>query len=117
MMSTSVRVPMRRALFEAFTVFVVALVVLGPISGVVLEGFGFRSHPLRPVLLAMVVALGRLVITVSLGTRTGLALMSRLDAATSAGARVAPPSPKLLTPWVLALVTLGVLVPFVADKY
>jgi branched-chain amino acid transport system permease protein len=111
------RAPIVRATLDALTVFVLALIVLGPISGMVLDGFGFQGHPLRPLALALVVAAGRFLMTAALGTGAGASLVGRFNAATASSVKVMAPQRALRTPWVLALVALGALVPFLADKY
>lgn len=109
--------PMSRTAFDTAAIFVLTLVVLGPISGVVLNGFGFESQLMRPLAIALIVAFGRLLVVTTLNTRPGASLIQRLSAATTASVTVEAPRSIMRAPWVLALVALGVLVPFVADKY
>jgi branched-chain amino acid transport system permease protein len=117
-MSTAIhRAPMSRVAFETLTIFVIALVVLGPISGLVLNGFAVDSHPMRPLALALIVALGRLVVVTALRTDAGAAIAARLSAATTASVNVVKPVAVLRSPWVLLFVAAGLAVPFVADKY
>lgn len=110
-------VTLGRTAFDTFTIFVIALVVLGPVSGFVLNGFGFDSHILRPLVLALAVAVGRLLVVTALRTPAGARVAERFNSATTASVHVTATQSLLRSPWVWAFVVLGFLVPFVADKY
>ncbi|QEL22990.1 high-affinity branched-chain amino acid ABC transporter permease LivM [Bosea sp. F3-2] len=117
-MDTSSRASMPLALLkEAAYTFVIALIVFGPISGLVLEGFTFSSHLVRPLVIAAIVALGRVLVTLALASRPGQRLAKLLSRTTGGGVTVASgreKSPLLALALVFAA---GLAFPFFADKY
>lgn len=102
---------------EALFTFVIALIVLGPISGLVLEGFSFRTELARALSLAAVVAAGRVLISFLLGTRICSRALQRFNRNSGGGVTVRKGDEKF--PYaVIALVFMaGLSFPFFADKY
>ncbi|OJU00383.1 MAG: branched-chain amino acid ABC transporter permease [Rhizobium sp. 63-7] len=101
---------------QALLTFTVSLILFGPISGLVLDGFTFRNELMRAVLLAAVVTAGRVAISLVQMTSFGQKLSSRM---TDRGAGVTVLTGKEKSP-VLLLVLLfvaGLSLPFFTDKY
>ncbi|MGV1822348.1 high-affinity branched-chain amino acid ABC transporter permease LivM [Agrobacterium tumefaciens] len=102
---------------EALFTFVIALIVLGPISGLVLEGFSFRSELARALSLAATVAAGRVLVSLALTTAIGSRLLERFNRNSGGGVTVNTGKEKFPYP-LLALVIVGGLVfPAFSDKY
>lgn len=101
---------------QAVFTFIVALVLFGPLSGLVLDGFSFRNELTRAVLLAAIVTAGRITLSLIGMTAFGLKIAGK-SARNNSGVSVMTgkeKSPVL----VLALIfATGLALPFVADKY
>lgn len=101
---------------EAVITFTISLILFGPISGLVLDGFGFRNELGRAVTLAAIITAGRLIFSVASMTTLGQRLRTRL-AGNNSGVAVSTGqerSPALL---LAAIFVAGLALPFVADKY
>jgi len=101
---------------QALLTFTVSLVLFGPISGLVLDGFSFRNELWRAVLLAAIVTAGRVLLLLVGMTGFGRLLAGRI-AGNDAGVTVmtgAEKSPALV---LVLLFAAGLTVPFFADKY
>lgn len=106
-----------RALLDAIVAGLLALVVFGPIVGVVLDGYSFNLEPGRVAILTIIVMLGRL--TFSLLDQAGVLqpLAARFGSSNQA-VQVAAPGAKSSVRWLLPMVLMCALaLPFVADKY
>ncbi|HSX75965.1 MAG TPA: high-affinity branched-chain amino acid ABC transporter permease LivM [Shinella sp.] len=101
---------------QALLTFTVSLILFGPISGLVLEGFSFRNELTRAVLLAAVVAAGRVVLSLVGMTAIGRKIAGK---AASNGSGVTVMTGKEKSPaLILGLIFLaGLTLPFFADKY
>jgi len=101
---------------QALLTFTVALVLFGPVSGLVLEGFSFRNELMRAVLLAAIVTAGRIALSLVGMTAFGRKLAGK---AASNGSGVTVMTGKEKSPvLILALIFLaGLSLPFFADKY
>ncbi|MEW9616192.1 high-affinity branched-chain amino acid ABC transporter permease LivM [Shinella sp. S4-D37] len=101
---------------QALLTFTVSLILFGPISGLVLEGFSFRNELTRAVLLAAIVAAGRIALSL-----VGMTAIGRKIAGKAAGngSGVTVMTGKEKSPVVvLVLIFLaGLTLPFFADKY
>ncbi|QRM57827.1 high-affinity branched-chain amino acid ABC transporter permease LivM [Sinorhizobium sp. BG8] len=105
------------ALFkQALLTFTVSLILFGPISGLVLEGFSVRSELTRAVMLAGIITVGRIALSLMGSTAFGQKLIGKTSG-NDGGVSVmtgTEKSPVL----VLALLFLaGLALPFFADKY
>ena len=107
-----------KSLLDALFSGVLALVVLGPISGLVLNGYQVRNEMQRPLLLAAAVMVGRFLFSLALATERGRSLLGALSARAQQGVTVAEASPsrrlRLATPLLLAA---GLILPFFLSKY
>ncbi len=83
------RIDVLASLREALLAFVLALVVFGPVSGLMLSGYKVEPHWLRPLLLAAVVAAGRFAIHLLGQTPAGRRMVARNQARVHGGVTVA----------------------------
>ncbi|WP_234187213.1 high-affinity branched-chain amino acid ABC transporter permease LivM [Shinella sp. NM-101] len=101
---------------QALLTFTVSLVLFGPISGLVLEGFSFRNELARAVLLAAIVTAGRIALSLVDMTAFGRRIAGR-TAGSGSGVTVMTgreKSPALILVLVFAA---GLALPLFADKY
>jgi len=95
-----------------------ALVVFGPIVGVVLDGYGYNLHPARVVWLVAITAAGKMVLSLLPHSSRGKALLTVARGSGAAGVQVLPPGGRgqvrLVVP---ILILLMAAFPFFATKY
>jgi branched-chain amino acid transport system permease protein len=101
---------------QALLTFTVSLILFGPISGLVLEGFGFRNELVRAALLAALVTVGRVVLSIVAMTALGRKLAG--SAARNGGGVTVMTGNEKSPVLILALLfAAGLALPFFADKY
>jgi branched-chain amino acid transport system permease protein len=83
-------IDIKKALIDTVLAGLVALIVFGPIVGVVLQGYDFTPRFDRVGWLVGTVMAGRLLLSLFLQTTPGRSLMERFDSAGS-GVGVKPP--------------------------
>ncbi|WP_313193358.1 high-affinity branched-chain amino acid ABC transporter permease LivM [Shinella zoogloeoides] len=101
---------------QALLTFTVSLVLFGPISGLVLEGFSFRNELARAVLLAAIVTAGRIALSLIAMTGVGRKLIGRATG-NGGGVTVMTGEEKSAAPVLALLFIAGLALPFFADKY
>ena len=107
----------KKCLLETIFAGLCALVVFGPIVGVVLKGYSFTLEPLRVAWLVLAVMAGRLVLSLALQTRAGRRFAGRFESADD-GVYVRPMGYRSRLRWIIPLIlVLAFLFPFVATKY
>ncbi|ALV91863.1 MULTISPECIES: high-affinity branched-chain amino acid ABC transporter permease LivM [Pantoea] len=107
----------REALLDTLLAGVIALVVFGPIVGVVLDGYSFKLSPQRVALLVALVMVGRLVISLILHTPFGQRFKRKFEG-NDDGVYVREPGYRSRLRWVLPLLLVGALAfPFLSTKY
>ncbi|MCV6004505.1 DUF3382 domain-containing protein, partial [Escherichia coli] len=79
-----------------------ALIVFGPIVGVVLKGYGFTLAPARVAILVAVVMAGRLALSLLLQSHRGKAFIARFEGADD-GVYVRPPGYRSRLRWIIPL--------------
>lgn len=101
---------------EALFTFMISLILFGPISGLILEGYSFRSELAKALTIAAVITGGRLVFSIIARTSLGERISGMLSR-NSGGVSVMTGKEK--SPFlVLALLFVaGLALPFFADKY
>ncbi|HEY6610989.1 MAG TPA: DUF3382 domain-containing protein, partial [Pseudomonas sp.] len=108
---------LRYALLDSVFAGLIALVVFGPIVGVVLDGYRFNLQPVRVAWIVGTVMCGRLLLSLFLQTATGRTWMQRFEGS-GAGVHVLAPEHRSRLRWIVPLVLLAALVfPFFASKY
>jgi branched-chain amino acid transport system permease protein len=101
---------------EAVLTFVISLILFGPISGLVLDGFGFRNELGRAVTLAAIITAGRLLVSLAGMSKIGKRLRSRL-ASSNSGVTVNTGQERSPLLPLAVLFLAGLALPFFADKY
>ncbi len=108
---------LKKSLLDAVLAGLIALIVFGPIVGVVLDGYSFNLQPQRLGVVIGIVMLGRLLLSLYLQSGSGVALMARFES-NGSGVHVLPPDYKSQLRWVIPLLLVVALVfPFFASKY
>lgn len=109
--------PVRQALLDTLLAGLVALVVFGPIVGVVLDGYSFKLSPQRVALLVAVVMAGRLLFSLFLHAPFGQRIMRRF-ASSDDGVYVREPGYRSRLRWILPLLLIVALAfPLLSSKY
>ncbi|MDI9223548.1 high-affinity branched-chain amino acid ABC transporter permease LivM [Pantoea sp. EA-12] len=107
----------REALLDTLLAGVIALVVFGPIVGVVLDGYSFKLSPQRVALLVGLVMVGRLAISLILHTPFGQRFKRKFEG-NDDGVYVREPGHRSRLRWVLPLLLVVALAfPFLSSKY
>ncbi|KNC08314.1 branched-chain amino acid ABC transporter permease [Pantoea sp. RIT-PI-b] len=109
--------PLRQALLDTLLAGLIALVVFGPIVGVVLDGYSFKLSPQRVALLVAVVMAGRLLFSLFVHAPFGQRMMRRF-ASSDDGVYVRDPGYRSRLRWILPLLLIVALAfPFLSSKY
>lgn len=107
----------KRSLLDAVLAGLIALIVFGPIVGIVLDGYSFNFEPRRLVVIIAVVMVGRLLLSLFLQTPLGRRVSARFEGGND-GVYVRPVGARTSLRWILPLlVVLALLFPFMATKY
>ncbi|NWB48011.1 high-affinity branched-chain amino acid ABC transporter permease LivM [Pseudomonas gingeri] len=107
----------KKSLVDAILAGLVALIVFGPIVGVVLEGYSFNLQPTRVAWLVAIVMLGRFALSLFLQTSRGLRILEGFES-TGSGVHVLPPDYKTRLRWIVPLViVIAVVFPFFSNSY
>ncbi|MFK0333946.1 high-affinity branched-chain amino acid ABC transporter permease LivM [Rhizobium sp. NPDC090275] len=101
---------------QALLTFTISLILFGPISGLILEGFSFRNELMRAIILALAVTAGRIALSLIGMTSIGKKLAGR-SAASSHGVTVMTGKERSPAIILCLLFVAGLSVPFLADKY
>ena len=110
-------VDIKQSVLDAVVAGLIALVVFGPVVGVVLDGYSYHTEPRRVALIVAVVALGRLLLSLLLQTRRGRRFLTKFEGEGD-GVYVRQVGYRSRLRWVIPLlVLLAALFPFVATKY
>ena len=99
----------KRSLIDAVVAGLLALIVFGPIVGIVLDGYSFNLQPTRVAWLVAAVMLGRFLISLFLQTPKGLAVSQSFETSGS-GVHVLPPDHKSKLYWILPIVIAVVII-------
>jgi len=108
--------PLPQLLKQALLTFTVSLILFGPISGLVLEGFSFRNEMTRAVVLAAIVTIGRVAMSLIAMAAIGQRIIGRVGGS-GAGVTVMTGSEKSPVLVLALLFVAGLALPLVADKY
>nr|WP_318381149.1 high-affinity branched-chain amino acid ABC transporter permease LivM [uncultured Enterobacter sp.] len=110
-------VDLKQCLVETVLAGLCALVVFGPIVGIILKGYSFILAPTRVAWLVAAVMAGRFVLSLALQSHAGRAFLRRFEAADD-GVYVRPVGYKSRLRWIVPLLlVLAALFPFMATKY
>jgi branched-chain amino acid transport system permease protein len=107
----------KKSLIDTVLAGLIALIVFGPIVGVVLEGYSYNLQPTRVAWMVGAVMIGRLVLSLFMQTARGVKVQQSFEVVGS-GVHVLPPDFKsrlrLIIP---ALIVIAIVFPIFADKY
>lgn len=107
----------KQSLIDTVLAGLCALVVFGPIVGIVLKGYSYDLSPQRVAVLVGVVMAGKLLLSLTLQSTTGRKFVARFEGADD-GVYVRPADYRSRMRWIIPLLlVLGILFPFVATKY
>lgn len=107
----------KRSLLDAVLAGLIALIVFGPIVGIVLDGYSFNFEPRRLVVIIAVVMAGRLLLSLFLQTPLGRKVSARFEGGND-GVYVRSVGARTSLRWILPLLAvLALLFPFMATKY
>ncbi|MBJ7537857.1 high-affinity branched-chain amino acid ABC transporter permease LivM [Marinomonas transparens] len=116
-MSATAGINYKKSVIDALVAGFMALIVFGPIVGVVLDGYSFNAEFGKVAWMVAVVVIGRFAISCFFQTEKGIAMAFR-HANNDEGVAVRLPDHKSKLLWVVPLViAIGLLVPFIASKY
>jgi len=111
------KIDIKKSLIDSVMAGLIALIVFGPIVGVVLQGYDFTPRPDRVAWIVGTVMVGRLALSLFLQTAKGHSLLESFDRS-GGGVGVKMPGHKSQMRWVIpALVVLALILPFCANKY
>lgn len=107
----------RQCLIDSVIAGLIALVVFGPILGIVLQGYSFTASPARVAIIVVLVMAGRLLFSLVLQSERGRRFASRFEGADD-GVYVRPAGYQSRLRWIVPLlIVLAFLFPFMATKY
>ncbi|MES2818548.1 MAG: high-affinity branched-chain amino acid ABC transporter permease LivM [Pseudomonadota bacterium] len=110
-------IDIKRCLIDTVLAGLVALIVFGPIVGVVLQGYSFDLHLDRVGVLVAIVMLGRFCLSLFLQTGPGMRLLDSMQRKDT-GVHVLPVDHKSILRFVVpVLILLAICFPFFANKY
>ncbi|PZP26402.1 high-affinity branched-chain amino acid ABC transporter permease LivM [Pseudomonas kuykendallii] len=110
-------IDIKKSLIDSVMAGLIALIVFGPIVGVVLQGYDFNLQFDRVGWMVLVVMVGRFALSLFLQTPRGAVVLQSFESP-AGGVGVLPPDYKSRLRWILpVLVLLAVAFPFFANKY
>ncbi|NWA06526.1 high-affinity branched-chain amino acid ABC transporter permease LivM [Pseudomonas gingeri] len=115
--ATKKSLDIKKSLVDAILAGLIALIVFGPIVGIVLEGYSFNLEPTRVAWLVAIVMLGRFALSLFLQTSKGLRILDGFESAGS-GVHVLAPDYKSRLRWIIPLmIAIAVIFPFFSNSY
>lgn len=115
--TTKKTIDLKRSLVDAILAGLVALIVFGPIVGVVLDGYGFNLETTRVAWIVAIVMAGRFALSLFLQTPKGLKILEGFES-TGSGVHVLPPDYKSRLRWIIpVLIVVAVVFPFFSNSY
>ena len=115
--TTKKTIDLKKSLVDAILAGLIALIVFGPIVGVVLDGYGFNLETTRVAWIVAIVMAGRFALSLFLQTPKGLRILEGFET-TGSGVHVLPPDYKSRLRWIIPLViVIAVVFPFFSNSY
>jgi branched-chain amino acid transport system permease protein len=118
-MSAALNKPLdiKKSLIDMVLAGLLALIVFGPIVGIVLDGYSFNLQPARVAWLVLIVMIGRFFLSLFLQTPRGRAISHSFESSSS-GVHVLPPDYKTRLRFIIpALIVIAIVFPVFANKY
>lgn len=117
-MSMPQKASVRKAVVDGFWSGLLALILFGPISGLILQGYEVQNELLRPLIMALLVAFGRSLVSYFMQTDKGRQYLNKVVGKRDAGVTVASLKKGRYQFLVIPLLLLaGLFLPFVVGKY
>ncbi|MCP5419318.1 MAG: high-affinity branched-chain amino acid ABC transporter permease LivM [Gammaproteobacteria bacterium] len=111
-------ISLRQAVLDALIAGVLALIVFGPISGLVLDGYSVKNELQRPLMIAGLIMLARFLLAVLMQTAFGRHTLTRLQAGRAMQVTVASVKANRYLYWLIPLAAAAALIaPFMLTKY
>ncbi|MGF6327258.1 branched-chain amino acid transport system permease protein [Pseudomonas sp. BS3782 TE3695] len=115
--TTKKTIDLKTSLVDAILAGLVALIVFGPIVGVVLDGYGFNLEATRVAWIVAIVMAGRFALSLFLQTPKGLTILEGFES-TGSGVHVLPPDYKSRLRWIIpVMIVIAVVFPFFSNSY
>ncbi|MFJ2692023.1 high-affinity branched-chain amino acid ABC transporter permease LivM [Pseudomonas sp. NPDC087336] len=115
--TTNKTIDLKKSLVDAILAGLIALIVFGPIVGVVLEGYGFNLETTRVAWIVAIVMAGRFALSMFLQTPKGLSILEGFES-TGSGVHVLAPDYKSRLRWIIpVMIVLAVVFPFFSNSY
>ncbi|CAI8930194.1 high-affinity branched-chain amino acid ABC transporter permease LivM [Pseudomonas sp. YuFO20] len=115
--TTKKTIDLKKSLVDAILAGLIALIVFGPIVGVVLDGYGFNLETSRVAWIVAIVMAGRFALSMFLQTPKGLSILEGFES-TGSGVHVLAPDYKSRLRWIIPLmIVLAVVFPFFSNSY
>jgi branched-chain amino acid transport system permease protein len=110
-------IDVKKSLIDAVLAGLIALIVFGPIVGVVLDGYSYNLQPTRVAWMVGAVMIGRLVLSLFMQTARGIKVQQSFEV-TGSGVHVLPPDYKSRLRLIIPiLIVIAIVFPIFADKY
>jgi branched-chain amino acid transport system permease protein len=110
-------IDVKKSLIDTVLAGLIALIVFGPIVGVVLEGYSYNLQPTRVAWMVGAVMIGRFALSLFLQTAKGVKVQQSFEVVGS-GVHVLPPDFKSRLRFIIpALIVIAIVFPIFADKY
>ena len=118
-MSSAIAKPMnlKKCLIDAVVAGLLALIVFGPIVGIVLDGYGFNLQPQRTAILVAAVMAGRFLLSLFLQSGQGRRMLDGFEGG-GGGVHVLAPDYRSRLRWIIPLlIVIALVFPVFANKY
>ena len=115
--TTKKSIDVKESVVDAILAGLIALIVFGPIVGVVLDGYSFNLEPKRVAWIIAVVMAGRFALSLFLQSPKGRRILEGFES-TGSGVHVLAPDYKSRLRWIIPLViVIAVVFPFFSNSY
>lgn len=99
-MSAAKSIDIKKSVVDTILAGLIALIVFGPIVGVVLDGYSFNLQPARVAILVAIVMAGRFALSLFLQTPKGVKILQGFESSGS-GVHVLAPDYKSRLRWII----------------
>ena len=115
--TTKKSIDVKESVVDAILAGLIALIVFGPIVGVVLDGYSFNLEPKRVAWIIAVVMAGRFALSLFLQSPKGRRILEGFES-TGSGVHVLAPDYKSRLRWIIPLlIVIAVVFPFFSNSY
>ena len=107
-------IPIKKILVESAFAGAIALIIFGPVMGIVLQGYDFNAHLMRPINMALLVFFGRTIIEILRASRSQKSKQKPSAENTNFLDRIPPQAQMVIGAAILSFL---VILPFFMGKY